>query len=158
MKTNLTTLDYIYSSFPGRDEPEKIKYFIKYALEEWGIDYVLLIGSIDKLPIRKTLAYPWDDCGSWILADLYYGDIYNETSAFCSWDGNENDTFGEVEYEYGWPPNMIDYDGVDLYPDVHVGRLACRNIDEVNTVVNKIIYYEKNTYGQRWFKRIILAA
>ena len=47
MKTNLTTLDYIYSSFPGRDEPEKIKYFIKYALEEWGIDYVLLIGSMD---------------------------------------------------------------------------------------------------------------
>lgn len=158
VKTNLTNLEYIYDSFPGRDEAEKIKYFIKYALEEWGISYVTLVGDIKKLPIRDTDAYPWKGFGDNILTDLYYADIYNETGDFCSWDANDNDTFGEVKYNHsGFPPQVIDLDGVDLYPDVRVGRLACRNIEEVDNVVNKIIIYEENTYGQRWFKRIVLA-
>ena len=158
IKTNLTDLAYIYNLFPGRDEAEQIKYFIKYALEEWGIRYVLLVGDIKKLPIRDTDAYPWVGFGNNILTDLYYADIYNESYAFCSWDGNKNDTFGEVEYNFSdFPPQMIDLDDVDLYPDVHVGRLACRNIEEVEIVVNKIINYEENTYGRRWFKKIVLA-
>lgn len=158
VKTNLTTVESIYGSFPGRDEAEQIKYFIKYALEEWGISYVLLVGDIEKLPIRETDAYPWTGWGDNILTDLYYADIYDENYSFCSWDANHNCTFGEVEYNYsGFPPKIVDLDDVDLYPDVRVGRLACRNHKEVNIVVDKIITYEENTYGQRWFKKIILA-
>lgn len=158
MKTTLVTLDFIYDNFSGRDKAEQIKYFIKYAIEKWEISYVLLVGDIKKLPIRETYAYPWHGWGNNILSDLYYADIYDENLSFCSWDANENNTFGEVSYEFErFPPKMIDIDGVDLYPDVHVGRLACTNNEEVKIVVDKIVTYEKNTYNQIWFKKIILA-
>jgi hypothetical protein len=44
-----------------------------------------------------------------------------------------------------------------LYPDIYVGRLACRDIKEVNTVVDKIIQYE-NGCDPSWFNRVVLAA
>jgi hypothetical protein len=154
VKTNLTTLENIYESFSGRDDAEKIKHFVKYAIEEWDTHYVLLVGDIKKLPIRTTYASPW---GADILSDLYYADIYDENYSFCSWDANDNNRFGEVFYEDGFPPKMNNIDGVDLYPDVHLGRLACTNENEVDVVVNKIITYENETYDQLWFKRIVLA-
>jgi len=49
INTILVSLDEIYNEdfFPneGRDNPEKIKYFIKDAIEQWGIEYVLLVGG-----------------------------------------------------------------------------------------------------------------
>lgn len=158
VQTKLVTLQQIYGHFFGRDEAEQIKYFIKYAIEEWHISYILLVGDITKVPIRATAAYPWNGFGDNILSDLYYADIYDENGSFCSWDGNDNDIFGEVVYEFDrFPPTMDDVDKVDLYPDVHVGRLACRTSDEVDTIVDKIITYENTAYNQIWFNKIILA-
>jgi Peptidase family C25/Propeptide_C25 len=146
--TKLVTLDEIYSSYIGRDNPEKIKYFIKYAIEKWDTQYVLLVGDIKTLPIRTTYASWWEPN---LLSDQYYADIYDAQGHFCSWDANANDRFGEINSQGD------DIDGVDLYADVHVGRLACTDATEVTTVVNKIITYEEETYNQIWFKRIVLA-
>jgi hypothetical protein len=146
--TVLVTLDEIYSSFIGRDNPERIKYFIKHAVEDWNTQYVLLVGDMKKLPIRVTLASWWERD---ILSDLYYADIYNASGEFCNWDANGNNRFGEVNHDGN------DLDGVDLYADVHVGRLPCTDITEVSTITNKIITYEEETYNQIWFKRIVLA-
>jgi hypothetical protein len=146
--TILVNLEEIYSSFIGRDNPEKIKYFIKHAIEEWNTQYVLLIGDMKKLPIRATHASWWE---SDLLSDLYYADIYDANGDFCSWDANGNNRFGEIDHDEN------DLDGVDLYADVHVGRLACVDATEVATVVNKIITYETETFNQIWFKRIVLA-
>jgi hypothetical protein len=146
--TKLATLEDIYSSSPGRDNPEKIKYFIQYAMENWDTLYVLLIGDIKTLPIRSTYASWWEED---ILSDQYYADIYDAQGQFCSWDANANNRFGETN------DNGDDIDGVDLYADVHVGRIAATNAADVTTMVNKIISYETETYNQTWFKRIILA-
>ena len=160
IKTNLTTLEEIYDTYPGRDHEEKIKYFIKSALDDWGIKYVLLVGDIRKLPIRQTEAYPWDEYhGSGILSDLYYSDIYNESYSFASWDTNNNNTFGEINFK-GRRMSLDSafvVDELDLYADVHIGRIACRNVGEVDLLVNKIITYETETYGQDWFNKIVLA-
>ncbi len=158
VKTILMPLEDIYDSYNGRDEAEKIKYFIKYALEEWGINYVLFVGDITILPIRITQSMMFSGHGNDLLSDLYFADIYDNSYNFCSWDKNENNSFGEVIYNWhSWPPEIIDIDGVDLYPDVHIGRLPCSNNQEVALMVDKIIYYEKETYNQDWFKKIILA-
>ena len=158
IRTILMTNEEIYDSYNGRDEAEKIKFFIKYALEEWGIKYVLFVGDIKLLPIRTTHSMMFTNHGDDILSDLYFGDIYDEEYNFCSWDKNGNDSFGEVIYNWdSWPPEIIDLDGVDLYADVHVGRLPCSNIEEVAMMVEKIINYEKQTYNKDWFKKIILA-
>jgi hypothetical protein len=81
---------------------------------------------------------------------LYYTDIYkyhNGQPIFDSWDSNGNGIFAE------WTPTNKDI--LDLYPDVYLGRLACRNRREVGIMVNKIINYENTAYGQDWFNRIV---
>ncbi len=148
LSTNLMFLEDIYDSYYGRDYSEKIKYFVKDAIENWNTEYILLVGDMKKLPIRFTYASWWERD---LLSDLYYADIYDSSGEFCSWDSNGNNRFGEIDNHGN------DLDGVDLYADVHIGRLACTDITELITIVNKIITYEQETYNQIWFKRIILA-
>ena len=47
---------------------------------------------------------------------------------------------------------------MDLYPDVYLGRLPCRNTNEVKIMVEKIINYEKEKLPDEWFKNLILVA
>jgi len=149
LSTKLVTLNEIYSGeyFPieGRDDAEKIKYFIKDAVEQWGTIYVLLVGSVDKLPIRKT----WIGDEMSLITDLYYADLFFSDGSFCSWDSNNNGLYGEFSH------NGCN-DLVDLYPDVYVGRLPCRYVFDVKTVVDKIINYEKTASQGDWFNNLIL--
>jgi len=148
LKTKIVIPEEIYNSkyFPeyGRDRPEKIKYFIKKSIENWKISYVMLVGDINNIPIRKT--YMWDGI---YITDLYYSDIYNDDGSFSGWDTNNNNLFGEFHHDGNT-------DDLNLKPDVGIGRLACKNKIEVCNVVKKIIYYEQKTYGQKWFYRILL--
>lgn len=154
IKTIIVGLDEIYGgkyfTTQGRDEAEKIKYFIKNAIEEWGINYVLLIGDDKNLPVRYTNLDNGFGEHSYI-SDLYYADVYKYKDGkivFEDWDSNGNGIFAE------WDENSVDI--LDLYPDVYIGRLPCRNEFEVKTVINKIINYEENAYGKKWFKRMIV--
>lgn len=149
IRTILKTTEEIYTEYEGRDNAEQIKYFIKDAIERWNIQYVLIVGNIDLVPIRKSAA-KWPGAFNYILTDHYYADIYDGNFSFCSWDSNHNDIFGEYNFEVG----MIDF--VDLYADVGVGRLPCKDNKEVELCVDKIITYETQTYGQDWFDKIIL--
>jgi Peptidase family C25/PKD domain len=156
VSTKLITLDDIYSGsyFPvqGRDNPEKIKYFIKNAIENWGTTNVILVGGIEEFPARETHIKISDDDQEIFVSDLYYADIYNKSNVFCSWDSNGNDVFAE----YNWGDNH-NYDKMDLYPDVNIGRLPATSSEDVTTVVNKIITYEDNkAYTQNWFNKIVV--
>jgi hypothetical protein len=141
--------DEIYNEFSGRDQPEKIKNYILYAIENFDISYVLLVGSIENLPIRKT-AVKWHHSNMDLPTDLYYSDIYDEKGEFCTWDSNNNNIFGE----YNWDDGNID--DVDLYADVYLGRIPCQNKIDLNIIINKIINYENNAYGKDWFSKILL--
>jgi len=145
--TDITSGTYFPAT--GRDTQEKIKYFIKNAIENWGTSNVLLVGSSQKFPNRVTHVYI-DGDNELFVSDLYYADIYNDTGGFSSWDTNNNDIFGE----YKWSGKT---DDVDLYPDVYLGRLACTNGVQVTSVVNKIITYETNeAYTQEWFTNLVV--
>lgn len=143
INTTYFTTENIYANYQGRDEAEQIKYFIKDAIETMGVEYVLLVGSVYKLPIRKTYPSMWGGPKE-IISDLYFADIYDGEMNFSSWDTNNDSKFGETGV-----------DDVDLYPDVHLGRLACDTEEEVIVVVDKIIHYETETYGQDWFNDMI---
>jgi len=157
ISTKLVTLTEVYGGnyFPatGRDNQEKIKYFIKNAIESWNTLYVLLVGGIAKLPARETHVYfDEGEDDEVFISELYYADIYDGASGFCSWDSNENDVFGE----YDWGPSH-NYDDVDLYPDVYIGRLACVSGTEVTTCVNKIKTYENDeAYTKDWFNDLVV--
>jgi len=152
IKTKLVTLDEIYQdryfTVDGRDDAEEIKYFIFNAFNQWGIDFVLLVGNINKIPIRKTWMGSGDSERT-PLTDLYYADICFSDGSFCSWDSNENGYYGEF-----W--HGVQDDLVDLYADVYLGRLACNNAFEVKTAVKKIIDYENNAYGSDWSNNFLL--
>jgi hypothetical protein len=156
IRTHLVTLDEVYNQmfWQGRDEPEKIKYFIKTAKEEWGITYVMLVGDFQIIPVRYV--FNADNNTFWnepdFISELYYADLYDQNGDFSSWDSSNNGIYGE------WYGNVAKDQNIDLYPDVYVGRLACRNIAEVKTMVDKIITYETNTYGQEWFQRMVVVA
>lgn len=170
IRTVLKTTESIYSQYSGRDEPEKIKYFIKDAIENWNITYVLLVGGKKSMlfgnwgvdgsleskdsswyvPVRYSNLLGLDE-EQGFLTDLYYADIYkvvgNDT-VFDDWDSNHDGIFAE------W--NLDAKDILDLYPDVYVGRLPCENINEVKISVQKIIQYEKTAADPSWFNRIVV--
>ncbi|DAC72615.1 MAG TPA: peptidase C25 [Thermoplasmata archaeon] len=174
--TVLKTTEDIYKEFTGADKPEQIKYFIKYAIETWGIQYVLLVGGLKNMvfakprdntnegssgwhvPVRYTNLYddpkfPLASGGTLfdpgVISDLYYADIYENGGNFSSWDPNGDGVFS------AWgKPGVQNDTGIDLYPDVALGRLACVSVAEVRTVVRKIITYETTTYGSEWFKKM----
>ncbi|MFE3845503.1 C25 family cysteine peptidase [Thermoplasmatota archaeon] len=146
-----------YFPSQGRDCAEQMKYFIKNAIESWGIDYVLLVGGryggikeeIWWIPVRYSNLN--DGGESSYLADLYFADIYkyeNEEIVFEDWDSNDNEIFAEWK---GFKKDVI-----DCYPDIHLGRLPCTNTIEVGIMVDKIITYESSTKGQDWFNRMIV--
>jgi len=154
LATKLVTTTDIYASVQGYDQAEQVKYYIKDAIENWGVKYVLLAGGLKSLiagqdwhvPVR----YVHNNDGSepTYISDLYYADIYTSEGGFSSWDTNDNHVYGE----WGWTGK----DTIDGYPDVYVGRLACRNTREMETVVDKIISYETTAAGSPWFKSATL--
>lgn len=146
MNTVCISLDEITegSYFPlnGRDEPEQIKYFIKNAIEEWGVTYVLLIGGEKLFPVR--MVKPQNS----FISDLYYADIYDAEGCFCRWDDDSDMVFGEYPQ-----------DSVDFMPDVYLGRLACVNAQQVEDCVNKIIQYETDiSFKEDWFYDFVVIA
>jgi hypothetical protein len=103
------------------------------------------------VPARYTnLVEPGTFNDPGFLSDLYYMDIYDGEGQFSSWDSDDDGIFARWKYTGG------NKDIIDFYPDVYVGRLACRNIFEVKTVVKKIINYESKPIDSDWYKRMIL--
>jgi hypothetical protein len=160
INTKLVTLNEVYEKmyWQGRDNAEKIKYFIKSSIENWGIKYVLLVGGIKgqstewNLPVRYSHVVPPEEQEypeASFVSDLYYADIYDGYGEFSSWDSNGDNCFAE------W--NETFKDEMDIYPDVYLGRLPCRNIAEVKIMIDKIINYE-NTHSKekKWFKNLLL--
>lgn len=72
----------------------------------------------------------WNDVQ--YLGDLYFADIYDDAKVFQSWDTNEDNLFGTKS------------DTMDLYPDICLGRWACRSLIDLQTVVKKTKCYENS--------------
>ena len=164
IKTKLVTTEKVYDEmfWFGRDKAEKIKYFIKTALDEWDIKYVLLVGGRQDQSFKESWFIPvrysflerkyGDYPEGKFISDLYYADIYDAEGNFSSWDDDNDGIFSE------WPDNDIASDIPDLYPDVSVGRLPCRNNRDVEIIVNKIINYETGLFSDSWFKNMVVVA
>ncbi len=144
----------------GRDDAEKVKYFIKDEIENDGIKYVMLVGGRHGgilnekwwVPVRYSHLDDDSNYEASYLSDLYFADIYkyeDGKAVFDDWDSNGNGIYAEWSFH--------GKDILDLHPDVYVGRLACRNEYEVKLMVNKIIEYETGDAANKpWFKRMVL--
>ena len=177
--TFLKTTEDIYAEYHGVDKPEQIKYFIKDAIETEGITSVLLVGGLRNVVLSKPRDNPNEGSKGWylpvrytnlfdnpkfpletpvyydpgVISDLYYADIYGPNGTFSSWDPNGDGVFA------AWgKPGVSNDTGIDMYPDVALGRLPCTSVAEVRTVVKKIITYETTTNGSAWFNKMTVVS
>ncbi len=154
ISTFFVSVDEIYEGtyfeVQGRDNQEKIKYFIKDAIENWEIEYVIFFGSSIDIPVRYCYNNDMYGVEDRFVSDLYYADIYDENRNFSSWDSDGDGIFGE------WKESEAEDKPIDLKPDICLGRLACINTKEVDIVINKIINYEKQITDESWFKKMVV--
>ena len=141
IKAQLISPQLIYSYFEGVDNADAIRKYIKYCYQYAGGTWFILGGMdnrfsppvppelpsrrcfcVDILPYQPPHNPPHYDT---IPCDHYY----------CALDGNWNAdgdlTWGEMN------------DEVDQFPEVYVGRILCRNVQEVQNWVYKALTYEK---------------
>ncbi len=126
LTATIVTVEEIYAAYPGRDNPEKIRNFVKDAYAKWETDFVLLAGDVNIIPIRSVR-------NSHAYTDAYYGCLDG------SWDGNGNNTFAEdTDGERSGRKQLP----LDLVMDVYVGRASAENATEMSNFVFKTLAFE----------------
>ncbi len=140
---SLVTVQDILSRYSGRDNPEKVRNFIKDAYLTNGSIYFFLVGDGDIVPVREV-EDPYDaglglDNGT-EPSDLYYECLDGD------WDQNGNDIFGESS------------DNVDLFPEVMLGRIPVQTPSEAREVCASIIRLESDPVPGEWMNNFLLLA
>jgi len=128
VKSEVIDVAWVLANYPGNDDPEKIRNFIRYAYQNYGTIWVLLGGDTQYIPCRFAYIFDADlDGRDWrdnIPTDLYYSDLDG------NWNFDGDTTFGEYS------------DSVDLYSDVFVGRASVSTLSQAQTFVGKTLQYE----------------
>ncbi len=114
----------------GEDLAARIRARIQRAVDDEGTRWVLLGADAPLLPVRKV--YTWVDVdfeGAYyedsIATDLYYADLDGD------WDGDGDGAYGEPG------------DGMDLLPEVAIGRIPARSTQQVQEYTDKLFLYER---------------
>ncbi len=132
LPSTIVTTEDIYANYVGRDNPEKIRNFIKDAFANWEIKYVLLAGDVNIVPARFLYARQKQ-----VASDMYYGCLEGDFNA------NNNDFWGEAG------------DDLDFTYDVFVGRASAENAAELSNFVYKTIKYETSPLNASYHTKMI---
>jgi hypothetical protein len=124
-------VSWIYSTYSGVDNAEKVRNFIIDKYTNNGTKYVLLGGDIAVVPYRGFYIYSGGYYDYDMAADMYFGHL----------DGN----FNSDGDSYWAEPT----DGVDWYAEVAVGRAPVENTAEAENFVNKVMTYEQAAKPER---------
>ena len=150
LTTMVVDIGDIYDEFSdGLFNPFAIRRFLRYAYNSWqqpAPTYVLLVG------------------------DAHY-DYKNTTVERYRRDPNFRGTYNlypiTVPTYHGWAPasgetamdqRFVNISGEDALPDMLIGRLSVQTRDELATMVEKIINYEKNLQTGVWQGTLIQVA
>jgi hypothetical protein len=128
--TQIINVATIYNTYPGIDNPEKIRNFVIDRYWHDGLCYLVLGGDLSIIPKRLALPYDTNVMPTQYgmqICDLYYGDVDG------IWDYDNDGVFGEQTQ-----------DRPDMGVDVLVGRIPAKTPDEVDAWVAKRLRYEQN--------------
>ena len=142
-----------YSSYPGVDTQEKIRNMIKSYYSSEKVQWVLLAGDTDLIPIRYIYnndVVPLGEretVGDYYFkpTDFYYADING------TWDDDGDGRWGESSVY-----NDNGVDEIDWTPEIYVGRLPASNDEELEIMVNKTLKYETNPQIGDWMNSFLL--
>jgi len=129
VRTRVVTLDWVLATWRGGTAATALRNFLRDAYRTWGISWVLLGGDVTDgagaplLPSRMVVAKVIEQES--MPSDLYFACLDG------SWDGDGDGIYGEVT------------DGVELDPEVFVGRAPVRTPEEVDVFVDKVLRYEQ---------------
>ncbi len=153
IKTKIFTVEdiLINSIFWGEkeifnDTQAKIRNFIRYAYQNWGIDYVLLGGDGDIMKPDENIIPPrylYATCVGLplTLQDVLEAQIPSDVYYACL-DGNFNEDEDEKWGENATGNDVSNEDEADLFAEVYVGRACVDSVEEVENFIHKSISYE----------------
>lgn len=145
-----------YSKYPGIDDAEKIRNMIKEYYESENIQWVLLAGDTDVLPIR----YVYNDDTLKITPpqhEVVGNDTYKPTDFYyADLDGNWDDD-GDGKWGESSINNQQGIDEIEWTPEVYVGRLPASNDEDLEIMVNKTLKYETDPKIGDWMNSFLLA-
>ena len=130
--------DIVGDLYSDRGEIDRVKKLVN--LSE-GIQIVQL--NFSGMKIHRSEKNGPYELESLYISDLYYSDIYDSKGDFSNWDSNLNGIFGE--WKKGEIPNDVD---IDLYPDIAIGRLPCRNWDILKLLLQVILMKKELHYRE----------
>jgi len=140
VRTVLTT-DPEIAGQAGGDLAEQIRNFLRAYYVAWGIEYVLMVGNSETVPMRYCYPDPSNHTntagtpggsGGEVPTDYYYADLSSADAS--SWDSDGDGYHGE----YG-------QDSPDFMPEVYVGRIPTDNLNRIPYALNKIVTFEQDT-------------
>ena len=146
LTATLITLEDIENNYTGNDTQEKVRNCIIDYYKNHGTEYVLLGGdTYDEngnpfLPHRATYANITASNG-YSTIDVYSTEFPDDlyfSGLDGNWDKDGDGTYGEGDG--GSIPEEADWLG-----EVAVGRAPVDTVDQANTFVNKVIYFENHT-------------
>lgn len=121
--------EHIYQYYQGNDSQEKIRNCVKDYYNNYGIDYLMLVGDADVATPEQNIIpcrgfYAGGDPS--IPSDLYYSNLDG------TWNEDGDNLFGEDSFE------------ADFYAEVSVGRICADSPDEVTRHTNKLMLYQSS--------------
>jgi len=122
LNTIIKTIEEIYAEYPGENNVIKIRNFIKDKYVQNDLEFVIIGGGYEIIPVGVATPYISSDTGL-IHADTFYSHLDNEP------DGNRNGIYFELE------------DDPDYYADVYVGRFPGNNEAEIDALIHKTVKY-----------------
>ena len=128
-------LDSIYSWYSGNNQ-WKLKQFIIDAHNDWGTNYVFLVGDVDSIPHRGVYVTIVQQSETYtdMPSERYYEDLDND------WNYDDDSYYGEKNDGPGGGD-------IDWYADVYVGRAPIDNVTQAGKIVSRILKYEKDPHS-----------
>lgn len=132
----LVNISWISKNYNGKDLQEQIRNFLIDKYEEWGIKYVLIVGTRNTIPMRRCDPIIFD-YGEYLYSDYYYSDITG------NWDLDEDGKYGEYRD-----------DDIDFIPEISVGRIPSDNKGIVAHICENIMQFGSDT--ETWKTNVLL--
>ena len=136
--TVVRTVDWIEQRYSGCDTPERIRNFLRDAHQRWGIQFVLLGGDADQVPIREAAGWkylPIPFPSYCLPSDDYYGDLDGVWAAGGS----------------GWT-----LQSAMGYLDLCAGRWPVSAPEDVETLLDKLMLYESSPSSGNFARKMLL--
>lgn len=140
ISTIVIDIEKIFNEFScGIQDISAVRDFIKYAYDNWQTrpEYFMFMGK-GTYDYKNVEGFADNFIPTWQTEEslqLIYGkDSYSTDDFFARVDGD------------------------DLKPDLSFGRLTAKSLNEANTYVDKIVYYEKDSEKGNWRNLLTLIA